>query len=354
MRTPRQLCLVVAIAAVLATVVAAAPAVLAALPKVDVYPRESCVVGPFPDGTDVTFSLRSASGVLKDSVPATASEGMAFACFDKPMRPGDRIRIASGGQRRSVTAIGLTLARIDRAADAVKGRTAPGRRLKVLVHRCGLDQGFTLELCPVAATATFRSRTTGRYTADTTAAIDLRGRDLVEVVVRNATGDRFRDGAPVPVFFVDLGKPGIDGRFHGEAVVDFTLLDGAGGPVIGRAALPSAEPRADFQQSGVPVPVQPGDQVVGDFSADGRMLVPAMITLVNIATDAVTATCFPNQPYLLRVNGPTSASIPGTAGADGSISLDTTGTVDLTTSHDLLLRCMSPRGDTIDHQFPID
>jgi hypothetical protein len=38
--------------------------VLAAIPKLDVYPAEQCVLGHWPNGTSVTFQLRTATGTV--------------------------------------------------------------------------------------------------------------------------------------------------------------------------------------------------------------------------------------------------------------------------------------------------
>jgi hypothetical protein len=162
----------------------------------------------------------------------------------------------------------------------------------------------------------------------------------------------------VPVFFVSrLNQASIHGLFGPGGPVDFELREEPGGAVLATVALPSSDPSGFFENdTNDQVPVRPGNQVVGDFSTDGRMNVPAMITSINPTTDVVQATCFANRPYLFEVStGTGNGEVAGVAGPGGAIVRDLGDDgLDLDSVTVVELRCRTVRGDSITHEVGPD
>jgi hypothetical protein len=246
----------------------------------------------------------------------------------------------------------LSILSIDRAADKVRIGASARRPVTLNVHRCGLVGGFSVDQCPRKRQLTATSGAGGKLTFDTTSAIDLRGFDIVEAIMKSSAGDRFHAGSYVPVFFVDPGSPSIGGNFGHRAVVKFQLLDHPGGMVIAAAALPSAHPYGAFNDGVSDVLVQPGDLVIGDFSADARLTVPPLITTVNTATDQVTAKCFQNRPYAMITEIPSGGPFRGTAGANGLIQRILG--VNLTSASSISIQCLSAAGDGVAETFDVN
>jgi hypothetical protein len=272
--------------------------------------------------------------------------------------PGDRIVIKQGTSKRSLTVLRLKLGLIDRVGDRVQGKATAGRTVRLRVDRCALGEGFNPDGCADALTLTVVAGSGGTYAFDTTGDVDLRGRDLVSVIVRTSAGDRFLAGRPVPVFFLRFGEATVHGLFGPGGPVEFELLEEPGGAVKGTVALPSLQPSDQFtDEGGEPVHVAAGDQVVGDFATDGKMVIPAMITDVLPGSDVITATCFANQPYRIDVSGgpdPDGGAASGVAGPGGAISDDVTEDgIDLGPGSAIELECMSRRGDSIEQDLTV-
>jgi hypothetical protein len=344
------------VTAVTALAVIAPGPVLGAIPRIDIGTEESCARGEWPDGTLVTFTLEPADpAALGQEVPVTADGGEAIACFDPPMSPGDQLTVAADGEARSITIERLAFVTIDRVADVVRVAAPAGRRVRVRVDRCLLSEGFS----PACADALLRKviATGGTAAIDTTGSLDLRGFDLVTAIMRNATGDRYLAFRAVPVFFVsEVGRPFIGGRMPPGPAVPFRLREVPRGAVLATTTLGDDDAPGRFQDAAGDVPIMPGNAVVGDFARDAKMRVPAMITLVDPATDRVEATCFRNGAWAFNAfasGGRDGGELRGTAAADGSIVIETAGTIDLENGHDLRLRCMTGKGDAISHTLTV-
>lgn len=353
MRGSRQVRVAALTATILGAVIAAAPAVFAAIPKVDVYPSDWCIAGPWPAGTQVTYTLKDVSDVVKDTEVVNATEdGLAAACFDVAILPGDRIAVAQGLDARTLTVPALRIARVDRAPDRVKVVTKPSTTVTLDVHRCRLNTGFSIESCPRKLRRTATSSTSGVRTFDTTSSLDLRGHDLVAATIRNQYGDRFHADTYVPVFFINPGYAGVSGYFGARAFVEFTLLAKPGGQPIASAVLPSTAPYGEFNNGLNDVNVKSGNVVVGDFSPDGRMKVPPLVTSVAVASDTVNGRCFAGMPYVMITNAPSGGPFRGTAGAKGVITR--TLPLNLTTDSAVSLTCMSLAGDGVAETFEVN
>ena len=139
----------------------------------------------------------------------------------------------------------------------------------------------------------------------------------MEVVTRNASGDRFRVARAVPEFSVTLGHSFISGALPPGHTFHFKLLDVPGGTVIATAAFQNGGGSQFIGDSGE-VFVQIGNQVRSTFASDARLTVPKMIDTISVANDTVTGHCFAGQPYDVNVFGSQPGHRSGIAGAGGS------------------------------------
>jgi hypothetical protein len=317
----------------------------AAIPALDITTPEGLVSLRATDGVDVTFTLRRPNGVLKERITETPEGGFAEANFDSRLRPGDRLTVRRGGERRTITLQRLEITGIDRVRDVITGRGTPGRSVAVRVNDCDLGSGFSPE-CPDALRRRLVIGARGTFRLDTTGDLNVRGSQHVDVLMK-VGGDRYRDRRDVPLFSLDIGSPFVSViGFDVCSTVDGILLDAPGGTIIA-----SSEPTAGcglrLRNGGVDVDIESGNQVILDFATDARMSVPAVFEDVDLASDVITGTCFPGQPFLLQVFGPGGARFDGIAGPAGAIDVDTTGTADLTPANDYRLRCRTARGDIV-------
>lgn len=353
MRGPRHLRIAAVTAVILGAVIAAAPAVFAAIPKLDISPSDWCVAGPWPEGTQVTFTLRSAADVVKDTQVVNADDtGIAAACFSVAIATKDRIAVTQGLDSRTLTVPKIGIARVDRAPDRVKVVTRPKAKVTLDVHRCLPLMGFNVSSCPRVLRTSARASKTGALTVDTTGRADLRGHDLVAATIRNTYGDRFHADTYVPVFYVNPGFSGVSGFFGPRPVIEFTLLAKPGGAPIATAVLASTAPYGDFSDGSGTVKVKAGNVVIGDFSPDGRMTVPPLVTSVDTGSDTVKARCFAGMPYSILTNAPSGGPYRGKAGAKGVISR--TLPVNLTSASAVSLTCLSLAGDGVAETFEVN
>lgn len=353
MRGPHHLRLAAVTALILGAVIAAAPAVFAAIPRLEVSPSDWCVAGPWSQGTQVTFTLKSAADVVKDTQVVNADDtGIAAACFDVAIAPKDRIAVTQGLDSRTLTVPRIGISRIDRAPDRVKVATKPKAKVTVDVHRCLPLMGFDVGSCPRVLRTSARASGAGALTVDTTGRVDLRGHDLVAASIRNAYGDRFLADTYVPLFYVNPGFSGVSGFFGKRPVIEFTLLAKPGGAPIASAVLASTAPFGDFSDGSSTVDVQSGNVVIGDFSPDGRMTVPPLVTTVDAGSDTVKARCFAGMPYSIITNAPSGGPYRGKAGAKGVISR--TLPVNLTAASAVSLTCLSLAGDGVAETFEVN
>ena len=335
------------VGAILLALVSTGPAAAAHIPGLLVEPAFGCVSGPWADGTRVRFTLKSAGGVLKKQVITTAAGGEANACFGPPMVPGDRITVKVGSTSRTLSVPKLSLGKLDRVQDLITGAGPSGKEVRITVNRCppssspGGDCPDKLVLKRVVQGGTF--------SVDVSHSLDLRGKDFVEVVARNASGDRFRVARSVPEFSVTLGHSFISGALPPGHTFHFELLDAPGGTVIATAAFQNGGGSQFIGESGE-VFLGIGNQVRSTFASDAKLTVPKMIDTISVANDTVSGHCFAGQPYDVDVFGPLPGHRSGIAGPGGAFSRDmsTVGAV-ISSGTQVRLVCMSAAGDTVKH-----
>jgi hypothetical protein len=356
----RRLAVVGLLVVTAVTGVAAVPASASGIPALDIRMRQRTVKVSAPDGANVRFTLRRSDGSLKEQLLVVASEGAAIAGFHVKLRPGDLLTVRRGAARRTIELLRLSLAMLDRVSDIVRGRGSAGLLVRVTVHQCRFGEGFS-EFCADVLRRRVPVRD-GTFRLDTTGDANLRGFQFVDVVMRSAAGDRYRDGDAVPVMFADLHDPsvGLAGVRRCETRTAL-LREEPGNVVIAVAPMSAGEESCsgNLAARGNPVDIEAGNQLEVDFAADAKMAIPPLITDVDTATDVVTADCFPNRPFFLAVfsgGGKDGGRFRGNAGADGTIEVDTSDhppdpPVDIESDHDMRLECMSSRGDAIEVDF---
>ena len=336
-----------AVGAILLGLLSTAPVAAAHIPGLLVEPAFGCVSGAWTDGTNVTFTLKTAGGALKKQVNTIAAGGRASACFAPPIVPGERITVTVGSTSRTLSVPKLALGKLDRVHDVVAGSGPTGKEVRITVDRCA-PSGLLGGDCPDKLVLK-RVVQGGTFSVDVSHSLDLRGQDFVEVVTRNASGDRFRVARAVPEFYVTLGHSFISGALPPGHIFHFKLLDVPGGTVIATAAFQNGGGSQFIDGSGE-VFLGIGNQVRSTFASDAKLTVPKMMESISVANDTVSGHCFAGQPYDVDVLGPQPGHRSGIAGAGGAFSRDmsTVGAV-ISSGTEVRLVCMSRAGDTVRH-----
>jgi hypothetical protein len=303
-------------------------------------------------GADIALSLWSAKGGYKGDVArANAPEGAIESCFADPIAAGDRIDITVDESKRSVTVPRMRIAAIDRGADRVSLAGTAGLKLVVRVHRCALGTALGASTdpadCGLRLTRQRQLGAEGRATLDTTAALDLRGHDLVELVQTGAAGDRFTFRRAVPVLAVRLRSAAIAGVGLPGGSASFRLLTAAR-VLRATASLPGSTDGAGgtFRKNGAPILARPGNRIAGSASpnngfTDVTITLPAGLSSVDAAGDTVKGTCLAGRPWRVEV-GP--VAIAGSAQPNGGFTAEVPG---LDPGDEVTLRCGTAAGDIV-------
>ena len=126
----------VVVGAILLGLLSTAPVAAAHIPGLLIEPAFGCVSGPWTDGTNVTFTLKTADGALKKQVNTIAAGGRASACFAPPIVPGERITVKVGSTTRTLSVPKLSLGKLDRVHDVIAGAGPSGKEVRITINRC--------------------------------------------------------------------------------------------------------------------------------------------------------------------------------------------------------------------------
>jgi hypothetical protein len=304
-------------------------------------------------GADIALSLRSAKGGSKGAhAQDDAAAGPIEGCFTAPIAAGDRIDITVGESKRSVTVPRMRITAIDRGADRVALAGTPGLKVAVRIHRCDLGTALGASTdpadCDPRLTRQRQLDAEGRATLDTTAALDLRGHDLVELVHTGAAGDRFTFRRAVPVLAVRLRSAAIAGVGLPGGSASFRLLTAAR-VLRATASLPGSTDGAGaiFRKNGAPILAKPGNRIAGSASPNGGFTdvsfpLPAGMASVDAAADTVKGTCLAGRPW--RVEAPGPVAVTGSAAPNGGFTAEVPG---LDPGDEVTLRCQTAAGDIV-------
>lgn len=307
-----------------------------------------CFVGtPAGEGSDLNLELRSADGALKSQ--ATISSPSPFptdVCFDEPILGGDRI-IVAGGEDQALPR--LRIRSIDRNGDRVIMSGTAGLAFELRTHRCGLGQGFNIDVCQERVTRSVTLGADGKRTVDLTADIDLRSHDLVQLRHTLGPGELVRVSAPVPGLFIEMGGSSFDGVLP-NGVTGTYQLRASDGTLRASATLVGTTDTDDttWRKNGNAVKPKAGNRVTGTVPANLSIVLPKGPTKVDAATDVVAGTCFKGgKVFLEQIVG---EDVILTAKADGTFSVDLTSRGGFQPGAQLELRCVTKAFDLVRYE----
>lgn len=303
--------------------------------------------------TSISVELWSAAGASKGAYArGLTPEGEVIeSCFHGAVAGGDRIDIEVDGDERSITVPKLKVKAVDRGKDRVTVTALAGTKVTIAIHRCPLGTALgvatDLEGCTRRLS---RSRTLaeGITTLDTTADLDLRGHDVVEVVHKTAAGDRLDLVRPVPTLRFDVRTASLWGILLPSTSGKLQLRTASGtqratvtiaGSQSGRAA--------KWRKIGSPILAKPGNRVAGSAQPNGGftdlpVTLPAGLSAVQAADDVIMGTCFAGRAY--RISGPAIEAVAGSASPNGGFTEEVPG---LGPGDEVTLECLSPDGDVM-------
>ncbi|MBX3031397.1 MAG: hypothetical protein KF809_14715 [Chloroflexi bacterium] len=301
----------------------------------------------------ISVSLRSRSGASKGSYSrgATPEGEVITACFSSTIAGDDRIDIVVDGDKRSITVPKLKVKAVDRGKDRVTVTALAGTKVTIAIHRCPLGTALGVATDLQGCTRRLshgRTLAEGITTLDTTADLDLRGHDVVEVVHKTAAGDRLDLVRPVPTLRFDVRTASLWGVLLPSTSGKLQLRTASGtqratvtiaGSQSGRAA--------KWRKSGSPILAKPGNRVAGSASpnsgfTDLPVTLPAGLSSAKAASDVIKGTCFPGRRY--RITGPDIQTVAGSASPNGGFTEVTPG---LDPGDTVTLECLSPDGDVM-------
>ena len=340
------------LALVAAAVAPAGPAVAAGPITFDYTLGTRCVAGEKPITGTITLRLLSPSGATratKTSSAATANEPASEVCFKVKPRAGDRIRAVRGSVHRSVTIPTLTVA-IDRVTDVVSGKAPKGRSVRMLARHCTL-----VISCGDETGGSVAVNSKGRYRADLTDLVDLRGMDEVSVRYRSAAGDEFQVRAITP--FLQVGAPDRVALSCASSVDHIVTLRRADGSVRASATFrPPQRCTSDhlaalpkrFMRNGSAINPLAGDIIRSDIASDARVAWPGPTLALPGGT--VSGTCLPSAPYGVYLqrfgeDGVYYTLAQGTTAPNGAFSVASSMT--FMPGDRARLTCVTPAGDHV-------
>lgn len=348
MRRPRSfLAVAVTLALAVAGLVLAPVASAAATFTFTMDINSSCLSGTGPASTAHTISLLSADGdVLARDWATSDAYGSWYACFDRAVAPGDKVKAWTGGGSRTVTVPNLT-ARTNRVTDVVNGRAPAGAALNIYVyHYAALGGSSTSYVWGVFANGS------GDYSFDFTPLVNAKGGDYGYTrYVRGS--DTFDVNFDFPYMEITRGSPEVSGavNYGQSATLTLKLSTNA---VRGTALVVGDDGNSFYgaftSAGGSSVRVRKTDKVTGGFASDANITIPDITVSAVASTDIVSGQCMANASYQLYVrkdNYSDSDTRYGTTNASGQFSVDVTSTVNLVAHDWMELTCRYPSGDLV-------
>lgn len=285
----------------------------------------------------LTLKLKRAGSVISTKTFTTEPSGF-FRVRLKPVKIGDQVVVQFQGTR-TVKVPKLTL-KGNPTTDTVSGHLpTPGTAEVEISNAVG---GFSLG---GAGTPDYPTDSKGDFSGPYPG---LAGADRLELRWSNALGDSFTVEVAMTAIQTRVGstKATLFGR--PGATVTATLLTPAG-KVRGTATLtlPTTfiSGEATFRKNGSPVKVKAGDRVRIGTVTGLTLRTPDLV----IGSSSATATCFPNQDWVIGTtfgNGAFSYLDDGTASGTGAVSA--TWVTPLLSGTKIRLMCENARGWTQD------
>jgi len=348
MRRPRSfLTVAVTLSLAVAGLVLAPVASAAATFTFSMDINSSCVSGTGPASTAHTISLLSAGGdLLWRDWDTSDTYGNWYACFDRPIVPGDKVRAATGSGSRTVTVPNLT-ARANRVTDVVNGHAPAGAALNIYVyHYTALGGSSTSFVWGVFANGS------GDYSFDFTPLVNAKGGDYG--YTRYTSGsDTFEANFDFPYMEVARGSAEVSGALNYGQSATLTLKSSTN--AVRGTALVVGDNGNGFDGAfttagGSSVRARMTDKVTGGFASDADITIPDIAVSAVASTDVVSGQCMANASYALYVRKndySDSDTRYGTTNASGQFSVDVTSTVNLASRDWLSLTCRYPSGDRV-------
>ena len=331
--------------AVLAGTLLAGPAAtMAANPiSVEVFVGFQCVTGTGPHNARVLVTLRTPDGQVRDRAKSSSDRfGSWLACFrfglpTTNINGGDRLRIDVGSKTRFVVVPNLE-PQIDRMADKVSGRAAPGKAVDIAItHYNGFREGSL-------RTYTTTGNGKGRFSVDTTNDFDLTGFDLVQIVTQSGN-DLFGSIAEVPGVIVSHASNVVEGAVNPGTNVHLRLTNSRGDVRAQATAGPFGFGRfivEMYKSNGTAAYPTARDRLTASVAADAVLQMPVSQLRGSAAEDRVSGRCPPNAKFQLLVR---NSVYYGKADSNGAFVRNVKSKLDLKRGDELQLLCRFASGD---------
>lgn len=289
-----------------------------------------------------------------DADPVVGDGGHWFitACdaLDQVVVPGDKIQVIQGRTIHRLT-LPLMSVRVARDTDRATGSAPAGSTIALSAYQCTTYDS----LCSVEAQATATASSTGRWSRDLSAQVNLRGGDGVAAEWTSPGGDTVSISGAVPFSQATLGSAVVGISASGNQAVALVLRD-ADGHLRGTGAATTwfyGYVEVTLRDAhGDVTKVHAGDRLAGDFTTQ-VVKVPPLTVAGTASTDKVTGWCGAGRAWSLRATrtgGSPSARFTGVAGGQGHVSVTTTSaspSYDLKHGDRLVLTCRLTSGDEV-------
>lgn len=321
----------------------------------------ACYVdGTGPANTTFTVTLKNAAGKKKASRQVTAGPGFGawhIDCLAK-VAPGDVFYAQKkiGGSLFTLRkfSVPVIVPRFDRVTNKVAGKAPKRTWLELTAGRCELDGS-----CAQKTTGTVRASSTGAWSRSMAGVgYDPRGGDLIAVEWSDASTfdvDTVAYNDFVNRIEVVAGSAVVRGYGDPGAVVRITFLNAANkvrGTGTARASRTTGRFKVTVRtKSGAPVALAATNKVVGSVASNAKLTVGASlgVDLSDTANDHLQGHCYPDQPYLFRVDDHvTPVVFSGIADPTGFVEqTNATGQVPMASGIDVTLVCQTAAGDRV-------
>ena len=302
----------------------------------------TCAYGLGPQDTDLTVTLRSASGKRLDRVQTHSDEttGSFQACFDQAITPGRKVTARTASDQRTIT-VPTFDAHLGRVSNVLRGHAAATDQVFGTAATC------TPSACKAVTKFTIPVNAKGGFRRDLSP-VDVDGSDFASLFDETEASDSFSLRSSAPFFEArEFGPAKVLVHVDHAGPVTLQLRAGGGGL---RATASKNASRAGgydltFRHDGHAVAIKAGNHIIGNFASDAEMVVPPLALDLDAGADTIAGHCFPDQGYFVQIQKSPSSftSFGGTAGADGSFEESTP----LDTGDKVFVDCEDRHGDQV-------
>jgi hypothetical protein len=272
-------------------------------------------------------------------------------CFNRSVAPLDHIRATKGSTTREFVVPLITVV-VNRTSNVVSGH-APANDT---VTFSGCHYSDFLNCHSIVGNAPTSS--TGTYSKDLSASVDLGGLDYVYTSWYSASGDQVEREGYAAKIAVTVGSAYVTGTaapgkaVHAELDTSSHHLKGGGNDVSDWNTGSWSTTFVDT--NGAPVYPRSEDIVTGTYAGDPTVTIPATSVTATAATDHVSGHCLTSRPIQVYAYHPTVAGYSyayTTANGSGNFTVDMSNTnypsFDLVSHDKLEVRCLTAHGDVI-------